>query len=185
MKHSELAFAAHSKIALLLGCEKEIVDLVFDWLPSPYASNLETVKRRKQEGKALLEISAIANPLANKVDANGGATLGEALRSSEISVSRLRKLSIELARSGDIPSKAPIMRSSKGGKNWASYDIAHGIAQIYKKLGRTITFGHDNGVPTTEFGRAVCGALEAFSVQSNWREPARQASVEAKLEGEN
>lgn len=47
--------------------------------------------------------------------------------------------------------------------------IHEGLANLFNGLGKPITFGHMEGEPTTDFGRAVSTAFRAFGLKTDWR----------------
>lgn len=133
-------------------------------------------QRTKKRYNDLFEVSVLVNRLLRKIDASDGDAIEHYLTAAGISISGLAKFYELTNQAGESIQQAPIMRSSKGGKNWAAYDIAQGVAQLFFRLDRRITFGHQDGEPTTEFGRSVQISIKAFALKANWREPARYAA---------
>lgn len=164
---------AHKEIAEAIGCDTVVVKKVFDWLPSPYFSQPQAVKRYKARMMRMKRVTALFQEISdefleltpierNSFEQRFGLDEGcFAAMSSYFSVYERTTTDV------------PVLRSSLGGKNWAAADIAGGVAEIYRLLERPITFGHFEGEPTTEFGRSVKAAFAAFSISANWREPAR------------
>lgn len=62
-------------------------------------------------------------------------------------------------------------------RNAQAHLTAMGVARIFERLGREITFGQlPNGTgPSTPFGRAVQKAFELLGIEANWRRPAEAA----------
>jgi hypothetical protein len=74
----------------------------------------------------------------------------------------------------------------KGGRNPAGYIVAEGIRRLFRRQRWNITFGQVEGFPSTNFGRDVEQALQAFGIAANWRNPANEAfkkqnAIEARL----
>ena len=82
--------------------------------------------------------------------------------------------------------KSVIDRNPRKGNQDARADqIAELVAQIFISTNRVVTFGHAEGEPTTDFGRAVQQALKICNNKrlealrhdyiTNWRQPANKA----------
>lgn len=65
---------------------------------------------------------------------------------------------------------------TRGGKNWDALIVAFNIAELFLNIKRKVTFGHVDGAPTTDFGRAVEFSLAEFGIEANWRSPAQKAA---------
>ena len=64
---------------------------------------------------------------------------------------------------------------SKGGKNHEAHGLAEVVRQLFRHSGREITWGHNEGRPSTEFGRAVEFALSAYGCDAAWEAPTKAA----------
>lgn len=82
--------------------------------------------------------------------------------------------------------KSVIDRNPRKGNQDARADqVAELVALIFISTNRLVTFGHDEGEPTTDFGRAVQQALKICNNKrlealrhdyiTNWRQPANKA----------
>ena len=81
-------------------------------------------------------------------------------------------------------------RASRAGatsRNPAVYIISEGIRRLFRRLRKNITYGQSyEGVPTTDFARAVDFGIGAFDVIADWKGPAKaacekQKRIEARL----
>jgi hypothetical protein len=64
---------------------------------------------------------------------------------------------------------------AEGGKNLAAHFVAEFVFKTYKSTGRKITFGENDGQPSTAYGRSVKNALSITGVQADWKGPAKAA----------
>ena len=89
--------------------------------------------------------------------------------------------------------KSVIDRNPRKGNQDARADqVAELVALIFISTNRLVTFGHDEGEPTTDFGRAVQQALKICSNKrleasrrdhiTSWRQPAHKAFKRHKLD---
>lgn len=64
---------------------------------------------------------------------------------------------------------------AEGGKNLAAHLVAEIVFKTYKSTGRKITFGENDGQPSTAYGRSVKNALSVTNVKADWKGPAKAA----------
>lgn len=180
-KHDQRTNEAYKRLATRLGCKKSLVKEVFGSLPSPYYSNRPRVKQTLAEKKSILKLANLATRFANETSSLNSKYVN-ALVARHLDITELENLARKFQVLGDIPPEAPINRKpSKGGKNWAAYEVALGIAELFVRLRRPITFGQTDGQPSTDFGRCVEASFEIFEIEANWRDPARSAMLDTKL----
>lgn len=77
-----------------------------------------------------------------------------------------------------------------GGKDPMANQLAEFVARVFEESGQTITYGHREDLPTTNFCRAVqktiriCNSIRSDGIDddslSNWRQPAHQAFLRRK-----
>ncbi|MGX0975605.1 hypothetical protein ACSSVY_001315, partial [Roseovarius sp. MBR-51] len=78
-------------------------------------------------------------------------------------------------------------RTKKGGVNWQARDAAAMVAFAFAYHGAKLTFGTRPGSdePSTAFGRAVKGVLDALDIRADWRRPTEDAiKLAIKIEHE-
>lgn len=66
---------------------------------------------------------------------------------------------------------------SRGGRRFDADTIAFGVGSLFEDLNLPITFGTmpTSDEPSTDFGKAVQFALQAFGIDSHWRNVAKRA----------
>ena len=179
-EYARLSAACH-EIAELLKCDEDLVLSIFSWIPDPFSSQPKAMKLFREENAQFRRLSILAKRFEIEILSVEGMVLEKILSDFNLSADTFNQLSKLFHVLGEAPSDAPAMRSTKGGKNFAAEDVAIGVKQLFEALGRSVTFGHDAGKPTTNFGRAVLSAFKAFEIDANWREYARSASNDTKF----
>ena len=97
----------------------------------------------------------------------------------------LKSLSAELEVIYKHRSLVAKANKSTGGQDQRADALAELVALIFLKMHKSITYGHMEDVPSTDFCRAVSEVLvicdnkrqssEEFTVHTNWRRPAQKA----------
>lgn len=78
-------------------------------------------------------------------------------------------------------------RTKKGGMNWQAREAGAMVAYAFAYHGAKVTFGSRPGSdePSTAFGRAVKGVLDALDIRADWRRPTEDAiKLAVKIEQE-
>ena len=171
MVFEEKSHEAFQAIANHLGCSEIDVEEAFHSNPDPMSATPEAqqgqrsakqeLDRLQSSLKKSAEILAALPPLYRRQLVSIGAVTGSQLEQSADKVGGLAESSLLL--------------DGRGGKNWAATIVAYNLVELFENIGKEVTFGHINGEPNTEYGRAVAFALGAFEIGTDWRAVAREA----------
>lgn len=166
-------------IAKYIGCESEILKHSCRvWQDIPSASSPEYIDKLKSAAKARENGARFARGLATSLRDFShltGTNLMLPPGCEGVTVEQIDLL--EKALEDDCRYYLQWSRGydRTGGRNPAAYVVAHLIRQVYFRLGKRITLGNNDGLPSTDFGRAVEFALSEFKISSDWRRPAEDA----------
>lgn len=108
---------------------------------------------------------------------------------------RLDQLREELVALRDHRKSVIDRNPSSGGQDARADMLAEFVAVVFERTNRSVTFGHDEGEPTTDFGRSVREVLticdntrfqeerkdhRTNTFITNWRQPAHKAFLKRK-----
>lgn len=168
---SEIVDAWLSSIAAEIGCTVDEVKAV---KPSLYILDWQRPEARQTFRDNEKSLVNAAHHILRALDAL--ELLDDQIR-EELEEERKQLLEIVQSLSSTAGLFEDIGRSvpAEGGKNLAAHLVAEIVVQIYKSTGRKITFGENDGQPSTAYGRSVKNALSITGVRADWKGPARAA----------
>ncbi|WP_299739087.1 hypothetical protein [uncultured Roseobacter sp.] len=176
MKNSNYCeYEKYAEIARFVGCEVALVESSFDNFGRPHTSLASDVLTKHAEiynqissfldkvEVVTKKLRALPSDVSASLELGGGITEAQ-LENYEDLISRVMER---------VQSKYSLL-DRRGGKNWQAEQVARNMGKLFKEIEIELTFGHYDGHPTTDFGRAVQFAFERLGVDANWREPTRK-----------
>jgi hypothetical protein len=168
-------FPPFRKIASEIGCSVTAVAKAFsDFLPElATSSGLEDIGRKIEVLDSVEKRTRKLIGQIRTLDANDHAEIHAGLLLVD-----LGRFAIDVGRHSkglkNIQRKNPRI----GGHEPAADKVCRALVQIFKAEQISITSGHNDGSPSTKFGRAVEVAFAEFGLSSNWRDFAFKARRE-------
>jgi hypothetical protein len=165
---------AFEEIAQFLDCNSLDVIDAFCSNPEPLANTPDAIRTGKETQK---ELTRTANSLekAAKIWADLPPATRRLLNGQgAVTVAQVERTVIlmrEAAENGHLPD----LGDGRGGRNYAALFVAYNVFQLFENLKLKISFGHNEGKPTTKYGQAVELSLKALGIDADWRSVTREA----------
>ena len=165
---------AFEEIADLLGCTSDQVYDAFCANPEPLANTPEAIRESKKTQKELLRTVRSLEKAAKIWSSLPPSTRRLLNGQGAVTVAQLER-TVFLMREAAENWQLQILGDGRGGRNYAALYVAYNVFQLFEDLELTISFGHNDGKPSTQYGQAVELSLRVLGIEADWRSVTREA----------